>query len=90
MIIVDIRQSDIPHAGKGFAAQMNACGILATDHTDIHGFNFRYAAIFLATKTHERPRKIQKGKPRISRINTDQLMKEEESSLFSATSILRI
>jgi hypothetical protein len=44
----------------------------------------------LATKAHERPRKIQKGKPRISRINTDQIMKEEESSLFSATSILRI
>ena len=41
MIIVDIRQSDMLHAGKGFAAQINACGILATDHTDRHGFNSR-------------------------------------------------
>ncbi len=25
---------------KGFAKQMNACGIKATDHTDRHGFLF--------------------------------------------------
>lgn len=53
-VIVDIRQSDMPQRGKGFAALMNACGILATDNTDQHGFDFRYAAIYFG---HEITRK---------------------------------
>ena len=45
-VIVDIRQSDMPQRGKGFTAQKNVCGILVTDNTDGHGFDFRYAAIY--------------------------------------------
>lgn len=61
MVIVEIHPSDMPHEGKGFAAQMNAFGILATDSTDIHGFNSRYAAIFFG---HESTRKTTKNTER--------------------------